>query len=106
MGTANKLDPTAFSVADIFETKVDPLAKVIRKKLKELEIPSLKVVYSQELPQNPINDTLSCRFACECNPEKLLTCKNRRDIPASNAFVPASAGLILGGEIIKNLIES
>lgn len=105
MGAANKLDTTALRVADINKTKMDPLAKVIRKKLRKLHIPRLKVVYSEEEPLKQIeDDTISCRFHCICPNKDMRKCTDRRDIPASNAFVPAAAGLIVGGEIVKDLV--
>lgn len=105
MGAANKLDATAFKVTDITKTKMDPLAKVIRKKLKELGVPHLKVVYSEEKPLNPFDDeSISCRFHCICPDKDMRKCTERRTIPASNAFVPAAAGLILGGEVVKDLV--
>lgn len=106
MGAANKIDPTAFRVADINQTKMDPLAKVVRKKLRKLGIPKLKVVYSEEEPLKQIDDdTISCRFHCICPNKDMRKCTERRDIPASNAFVPAAAGLIVGGEVVKDLIQ-
>lgn len=106
MGAANKMDATAFKVADIKKTKMDPLAKVIRKKLKELHIPKLKVVYSEEQPMQPFDDAeISCRFHCICPNKDMRKCTDRRNIPASNAFVPAAAGLIVGGEVVKDLIK-
>lgn len=106
MGAANKLDATAFRVADINQTKMDPLAKVIRKKLRKLNIPKLKVVFSEEEPLRPIDDaTISCRFQCICPDKDMRKCTERRDIPASNAFVPAAAGLIVGGEVVKDLVK-
>ena len=106
MGAANKLDATAFRVTDINKTQMDPLAKVIRKKLRKLGIPKLKVVYSEEEPLRPIDDaTISCRFQCICPDKDMRKCTERRDIPASNAFVPAAAGLIVGGEVVKDLIK-
>lgn len=105
MGAANKLDPTAFRVADIFKTQMDPLAKVIRKKLRKLGIHHLKVVYSEEEPLKEIeDDTISCRFHCICPNKDMRKCTDRRNIPASNAFVPPAAGLITGGEVVKDLI--
>jgi tRNA A37 threonylcarbamoyladenosine dehydratase len=107
MGAANKLDPTAFRVADINKTKMDPLAKVVRKKLRKLHIPHLKVIYSEEEPYRPIDDPdISCRFHCICPNKDMRKCTERRDIPASNAFVPAAAGLIAGGEVVKDLIRN
>ena len=107
MGAANKLDATAFRVADINKTKMDPLAKVIRKKLRRLHIPHLKVVYSDEEPLKQIDDdSISCRFHCICPNKDMRKCTERRDIPASDAFVPAAAGLIVGGEVVKDLINA
>lgn len=106
MGAANKMDPTGFRIADINKTKMDPLAKVIRKKLRKLHISHLKVVYSEEEPLRPIDDpNISCRFHCICPNKDMRKCTERRDIPASNAFVPAAAGLIVGGEVVKDLIK-
>ena len=106
MGAANKLDATAFKIADINKTKMDPLAKVIRKKLKKLNIPKLKVVYSEEEPLTPLDDPdISCRFHCICPNKDMRKCTDRRSIPASNAWVPAAAGLIIGGEVVKDMIN-
>lgn len=107
MGAANKLDPTGFKVADINKTKMDPLAKVIRKKLRKLRIPHLKVVYSEEEPLEPFDDKeISCRFHCICPSKDMRKCTDRRNIPASNAFVPPAAGLIIAGEVVKDLINA
>lgn len=106
MGAANKMDATAFQVTDINKTKMDPLAKVIRKKLRKMNIHKLKVVYSEEEPLRPIDDpNISCRFHCICPNKDMRKCTDRRDIPGSNAFVPAAAGLICGGEVIKDLVR-
>ncbi|MBR4985490.1 MAG: tRNA threonylcarbamoyladenosine dehydratase [Proteobacteria bacterium] len=106
MGAANKLDPTAFKVADIYKTHMDPLARVMRRELKKLGIPKLKCVYSEEEALRPIDDeTISCRFHCICPDKDMRKCTERRDIPASNAFVPPAAGLIIGGEVVKDLIN-
>ena len=106
MGAANKLDPTAFRVADIYKTRMDPLARVMRHELKKLGIPKLKCIYSEEEAMRPIDDdTISCRFHCICPDKNMRKCTERRDIPASNAFVPAAAGLIVGGEVVKDLID-
>lgn len=106
MGAANKLDATAFRVADIEKTQMDPLAKVIRKKLRKEGIRGVKVVYSEEEPLEPFDDAeISCRFHCICPNKDMRKCTDRRNIPASNAFVPAAAGLIVGGEVVKNLIN-
>lgn len=105
MGAANKMDATAFRVSDITKTKMDPLAKVIRRKLRQLHIPHLKCVWSEEEPLEPIDQPeISCRFHCICPDRNMRKCTERRNIPASNAFVPAAAGLIAGGEVVKDLI--
>lgn len=106
MGAGNKLEPTAFRVADIFETKVCPLARVMRQELRKAGIKDLKVVYSEEEPIRPIDDMeISCRNHCICPPGTARKCTIRRDIPGSNAFVPSVAGLIIAGEVIKDLTK-
>lgn len=92
MGAGNKLDPTAFEVSDIYKTSVCPLARVMRYECKKRGLKSFKVVYSKEQPVRP-------RPA----PAEEST-GVRRDIPASIAFVPSVAGLIIAGEVIKDLI--
>jgi tRNA A37 threonylcarbamoyladenosine dehydratase len=107
MGAGNKLDPTAFRVADIHDTKVCPLAKVIRYELRKRGIKKVKVVYSEEQPIRPIEDMeISCRNHCICPPGTARKCTVRRDIPGSNAFVPSVVGLIIAGEVIKDLAKS
>jgi tRNA A37 threonylcarbamoyladenosine dehydratase len=107
MGAGNKLDPTAFEVADIYETSVCPLARVMRRELKKRGIKSLKVVYSKEPAMVPIEDmSISCRANCICPPGTVRKCTERRQVPGSNAFVPAVAGLIIAGEVIKDLVRS
>ncbi len=104
MGAGNKVDPTLFRVADIYETKVCPLARVMRTELKKRGIQNLKVVYSEEPPIRPLeNMAISCRVHCVCPPGTARKCTVRRDIPGSTAFVPSVAGLILAGEVIKDL---
>lgn len=104
MGAGNKLDPTAFEVADIYQTSVCPLAKVMRHELKRHGIEKLKVVYSKEPPLTPIDDmTISCRAHCICPPGTARKCTQRRQVPSSNAFVPSVVGLIIAGEVIKDL---
>lgn len=104
MGAGNKLDPTQFEVADIYKTSVCPLAKVMRRELKKRNIKHLKVVYSKEKPIRPIEDMeISCRTHCICPPGAKHKCTERRDIPGSNAFVPSVVGLIIAGEVIKDL---
>lgn len=92
MGAGNKMDPTAFEVADIAKTSVCPLAKVMRRELKKRGIFHLKVVYSKEQPLTPLAAPLE-------------EGSKRRQIPGSNAFVPSVAGLIIAGEVIKDLIN-
>ena len=99
-----KMDPTAFEVTDICKTSVCPLARVMRHELKKRGIKSLKVVYSKEPALTPIEDmSISCRAHCICPPGTARKCTQRRQVPGSNAFVPAVAGLILAGEVVKDL---
>ena len=93
MGAGNKLDPTAFRVADIYQTSVCPLARVIRTECRKRGIKKLKVVYSREIPVRPLGEP----------PADERPGSSRRDIPGSTAFVPAAAGLIIAGEVIKDL---
>ena len=93
MGTGNKLDASAFQVADISKTSMCPLARIMRKELKKRGINHLKVVYSQEEALTP-----------EVDPEELAR-TGKRQIPGSVAFVPGAAGLILAGEVVKDLIK-
>ncbi|MFT4105486.1 MAG: tRNA threonylcarbamoyladenosine dehydratase [Lacrimispora sp.] len=104
MGAGNKLDPTKFQVADIYKTTMCPLAKVMRRELKKRGVKKLKVVYSTEKPVRPLEDmSISCRTNCICPPGAQHKCTDRRDIPGSVAFVPSVAGLIIAGEVIKDL---
>ena len=104
MGAGNKLDPTRFEVADIYSTSVCPLARVMRRELKARGIKKLKVVYSKEPPLTPLEDmSISCREHCVCPPGTKRKCTVRRAIPGSISFVPSVAGLILAGEVIKDL---
>lgn len=104
MGAGNKLDASAFRVADIYKTKMCPLAKVMRRELKKRGVKKLKVVYSEEKPTRPIEDmSVSCRTNCICPPGAAHKCTERRDIPGSVAFVPSVAGLIIAGEVVKDL---
>ena len=106
MGAGNKLDGSQFKVADIYKTKVCPLAKVMRRELKKRGVKKLKVVYSEEIPTRPIEDmAVSCRNNCICPPGAEHKCTERRDIPGSVAFVPSVAGLIIAGEVAKDLIR-
>ena len=107
MGAGNKLDGSQFKVADIYKTKVCPLAKVMRRELKKRGVRKLKVVYSEEIPTRPLEDmSISCRTHCICPPEAEHKCTERRDIPGSVAFVPSVAGLIIAGEVVKDLCKN
>jgi tRNA A37 threonylcarbamoyladenosine dehydratase len=104
MGAGNKLNPADFEVADIYKTSVCPLAKVMRRELKKRGVKHLKVVYSKEKPITPIEDmSISCRSNCICPPGAAHKCTERRAIPGSIAFVPSVVGLIIAGEVIKDL---
>ncbi len=106
MGAGNKLDPTAFEVADVYETSICPLARVMRRELKKRNVPALKVVYSKEPPMTPIEDmAISCKAHCICPPGTVRKCTERRQVPGSNAFVPSVVGLIIAGEVLKDLIR-
>lgn len=106
MGAGNKLDPGRFQIADIYETKICPLARVMRRELKKRGIKDLKVVYSDEPPIRPLEDmSISCRTNCICPPGAQHKCTERRDIPGSTAFVPSVAGLLIAAEVVKDLTE-
>ena len=94
MGTGNKLDPTRLEVADISKTSVCPLAKVMRRELKARGIKNCRVVYSKEIPVTPLENETAARER---------EASGRRSIPGSVSFVPPAAGLILAGEVIKDL---
>ena len=104
MGAGNKVEASAFRVADIYETKVCPLARVMRKICRQNGVNHLKVVYSEEKPIRPLEDmSISCRAHCVCPPGTARKCTERRDIPGSTAFAVAAAGMILAGEVVKDL---
>lgn len=106
MGAGNKMDASRFQIADIYDTKVCPLARVMRRELKKRNVKKLKVVYSDEQPVRPLEDmSISCRAHCICPSGTEHKCTDRRDIPGSTAFVPAVAGLLIAGEIVKDLSE-
>ena len=105
MGAGNKMDPTRFEVTDIYKTSVCPLAKVMRTECRKRRIKHLKVVYSKEPAMTPIeDDSISCKDHCICPPGTQRKCTIRRSVPGSNAFVPSVAGLIIGGEVVKDLV--
>lgn len=102
MGAGNKVDPTRFQVDDLYNTSVDPLAKVMRRELRRRGIGFLKVVYSTEPPLTPLVTALD--LAREGNTVGSRGEGARRSVPGSISFVPSVAGLILGGEVVKDLI--
>ena len=104
MGAGNKADASAFEVADIYETSVCPLARIMRQELRKRGVQKLKVIYSREPAITPIDDmSISCRTHCICPPGTARKCTQRRQVPGSNSFVPAAAGLLLAGEVIKDI---
>ena len=105
MGAGNKMNPAMFEVTDVYKTSVCPLAKVMRKELKARGVKKLKVVYSKEPALKPKEDMASsCKTGCICPPGAERKCTNRRSIPGSNAFVPATVGLIIASEVVKDII--
>lgn len=107
MGAGNKLDPGRFQIADIYDTSVCPLAKVMRRELRKRGVDALKVVYSQEVPIDPReNEENSCHPNCIRPPEAARNDEMRRGpIPGSIAFVTSVAGLLMAGEVVKDLIR-
>lgn len=106
MGAGNKLDPTKFQIADIYKTTVCPLARVMRRELRKKGVTSLKVVFSHEVPiRHEGNDDSSCRFNYICPKGLNCRCTVRRQIPGSISFVPSVAGLLIAGEVVKDLIK-
>ncbi len=103
MGAGNKLDPARFEVADIYATSVCPLARVMRHELKARGVKKLKVVYSKE-PPLAIRQS-GCGAQCICPPGSARNCDQRRAVPGSISFVPSVAGLIIAGEVVKDLIK-
>lgn len=107
MGAGNKMDPTAFEVTDIYKTSVCPLAKVMRHELKRRGVKKLKVVYSKEPPITPVDDVTAreCPEENICPSNAAAGSTRHKQIPGSNAFVPSVAGLIIAGEVVKDLIN-
>lgn len=102
MGAGNKIDPTLFEVADIYQTSVCPLAKVMRRELKRRGIEKLKVVYSKEKPIVPNGQEMDSEC---CKLDEPITRKTHKQTPGSVAFVPSVVGLIIAGEVVKDLIN-
>ena len=105
LGAGNKLDPTAFEVADLAKTSVCPLARVMRRELGKRGVKHLKVVYSREQPLTPVEDEeISCKYHCVCPPDSKRDCSIRRQVPGSVSFVPSVMGLIIAGEVVRDLV--
>lgn len=106
MGAGNKMDPTKFEVADIAKTSVCPLAKVIRTELRKRRISGVKVVYSKEIPIKPLeNLSANDTNGSDCSSQTQIN-TTKRQTPGSNAFVPPVVGLIIAGEVIKDIIKN
>ena len=105
MGAGNKLDPTKLEIADIYDTSVCPLARVMRYELRKRGLAALDVVYSKETPIKVEESGNPCRTGCVC-PKKDRTCLGRRSIPGSVSFVPSVAGLIIASHIVRRLISA
>ncbi|HCW53865.1 MAG TPA: tRNA threonylcarbamoyladenosine dehydratase, partial [Clostridium sp.] len=104
MGTGNKLDPTQFKVTDVFNTKVCPLAKVMRYELRKRGVKKLKVVYSEEVPRKPkMDEVVTCKTGCVCT-GGTKKCTAKRQIPGSISFVPPVAGMIIAGEVVRDIL--
>ena len=105
MGAGNKTDPTAFRVADIYDTSVCPLARIMRSECRKRGVTELKVVYSTEPPQRPAEHPAAGCSDSASDPSATEKHAARRDIPGSVAFVPSVAGLILAGEVVMDLVR-
>lgn len=109
MGTGNKFDPLAFKIADIGKTHTCPLAKSVRKALRDKEITTgVKVLFSTEIPVEPKTDVPTCHGGCICQhkDDEVWNCTKRRQIPGSMPYLPPIAGLILAGEVIQDLLKA
>ena len=106
MGTGNKFHPEMLEISDIHKTSVCPLAKVMRKELKERGIKKLPVIYSKEVPVKPNQGKHNCKTNCVCpNPDDHINCTGRRVIPGSTSFVPSTAGMIIASYVVRNILE-
>jgi tRNA A37 threonylcarbamoyladenosine dehydratase len=103
MGAGNKLDPMKLEIADIYDTSVCPLARVMRYELRKHGLAALDVVYSKEIPIKVDETENPCRSGCIC-PKKDRTCLGRRSIPGSVSFVPSVAGLIIASHVVRKLV--
>lgn len=107
MGAGNKTDPTRVQIADIYDTEICRLARIIRKEARKRGIKSFKVAYSPEPAVKPQEDMASsCRTGCVCPPGSERTCLQRRAIPGSNPFVPAAMGLAIAAEVTRELMAA
>ena len=102
MGAGNKLEASAFKVADIYKTKMCPLAKVMRYELKKRGVKKLKVVYSEEIPMKPLKEAINDSNSCD-GVDTTAKGEVRKAIPGSISFVPSVAGLVIAGEVVKDL---
>jgi tRNA A37 threonylcarbamoyladenosine dehydratase len=106
MGTGNKFHPEMLEISDIHKTSVCPLAKVMRKELKERRIKKYPVIFSKEIPLKPNKGGHNCKSNCVCpNPSDGINCTSRRTIPGSTSFVPATAGMIISSYVVRNLLN-
>lgn len=109
MGTGNKFDPLAFQITDISKTHTCPLAKSVRKALRDKAITSgVKVLFSTETPVEPKSDVPTCHGGCICphQDDEVWNCTKRRQIPGSMPYLPPIAGLIIAGEVIQDLLKA
>lgn len=105
MGTGNKFDPTRLEITDISKTTTDPLARVMRKELRNRGITSLKVVFSREEPaKTRESEQTDCKKGCVCPKGSTRTCTVKHKTPGSVSFVPPAAGLIIAGEVVRELL--
>ena len=106
MGAGNKLDPAAFQVADIYKTKMCPLAKVIRKELRKRNVKNVNVIFSTEEPiKLDQNIECSCKVNCICPPGTKRKCSTKNQVPGSISFVPSVAGLMIAGKVVTDIIK-
>lgn len=105
MGAGNKLDPTKFEVSDIYKTSVCPLARVMRNELKKRKIKKLKVVYSKEVARKPIIEEKDYQKLCQSTAMEQRGNAQKRQVPASISFVPSVVGLIIAGEVVKDILQ-
>ena len=105
MGTGNKLDPSKFEITDIYKTSVCPLAKAMRKELRKRNIKDLKVIYSKEEPiKIDEYSNSSCKTNCICPPGTKRKCTIKNQVPGSISFVPSVAGLMMAGDVVREII--